>query len=334
MPLPDLKSYRDTRVLITGGLGFIGSHLAAKLVALGANVTIIDSLIPEYGGNLFNVRDIQDKVRINFSDIRDPWSVRTLVADQDYVFNLAGQVSHLDSMSDPQTDLDINCRAQLDLLEAVRERNPHVLIVFAASRQQYGRPHELPVKEAHPMAPVDVNGINLVAGEAYHLLYHQVHGIGATSLRLTNTYGPHLMMKHSRQGFLPVFIRAALEGAPIRVFGDGEQLRDFTYISDCIEAFLAAGLTPDCQGRALNVGGLEPASLLEVANLCQELAGRGGTVELKRWPPERQSIDVGSVYLDSTALADLTGWSPRVALREGLEKTFAFYRRHGQHYWD
>src|SRR4051812_3684325 len=273
MPAPDSSRYGGSRALVTGGLGFIGSHLSKALVDLGAEVTIVDSLIPEYGGNLYNVRDIADQVRINLSDIRDPWSIRTLVQGQDFIFNLAGQVSHIDAMEDPETDLDINCKAQLSLLEALREANPDAVIVFAASRQQYGRPQFLPVTEDHPLVPVDVNGINLIAGESYHLLYHQVHGIRATSLRMTNTYGPHLLMKHGRQGFITVFIRRALEGQPLQVFGDGSQLRDFTYVSDSVDAFLSTALHDEAYGNAYNVGGQEPISLYDVARLCQEIAG-------------------------------------------------------------
>jgi UDP-glucose 4-epimerase len=337
MPAPMTASllapYRDATVLITGGLGFIGSHLAARLVDAGADVTLVDSLIPEYGGNAFNVRTIADRVRINYSDIRDPWSIRHLVGGQDVIFNLAGQVSHLDSMEDPETDLDINCKAQLSLLEACRHNNPEVRVVFAASRQQYGRPRTLPVTEDHPMVPIDVNGINLIAGESYHLLYDEVYGIRSCSLRLTNTYGPHLLMKHGRQGFITVFIRLALEGQTIKVFGDGSQLRDFTYVSDAVDAFLVAGATGDAFGKAFNVGGIEPVSLLEVARLCQEIACQGGEVETVAWPPERKRIDIGSIYVDCTRLTNLTGWQPAVGLREGLERTFDFYKRYGEHYW-
>jgi UDP-glucose 4-epimerase len=236
-------------------------------------------------------------------------------------------------MQDPETDLDINCRSQLSLLEACRENNPEARVVFAASRQQYGRPQFVPVTEEHPLVPVDVNGINLVAGERYHLLYDEVYGIRAASLRLTNTYGPHLLMKHDRQGFITTFIRLALEGKPIRVFGDGSQLRDFTYVSDSVDAFLAAGVTDAVYGQALNVGGIEPVSLLDVAQLCQELAGAGGTVETVPWPPERAKIDIGSIYVDHARLTELTGWEPQVGLRAGLTETFAFYREHGDQYW-
>lgn len=333
MALPSFEAYSGARTLVTGGLGFIGSHLAKRLLELGADVTIVDSLIPEYGGNPYNVREIRDRVHINYSDIRDPWSIRYLVQEQDFIFNLAGQVSHIDSMTDPMTDLDINCRSQLSLLEACREINPAVRLVFAASRQQYGRPQFVPVTEEHPLVPVDINGINLVAGEAYHLLYNDVHGVRAASLRLTNTYGPHLLMKHDRQGFITTFIRRALEGDPIKVFGDGSQLRDFTYVSDAVDAFLAAGVTEQAYGQALNVGGLEPASLLEVARLCQELAGAGGAVETAPWPAERKKIDIGSIYVDHARLTELTGWEPSVGLKAGLAETFAFYREHGDHYW-
>jgi len=321
------------RAMVTGGLGFIGSHLAAALVDRGAEVTIVDSLIPEYGGNPFNVREIADRVDIQYTDIRDPWAIRRLVQEKDLIFNLAGQVSHIDSMTDPTTDLEINGRAQLSLLEALRADNPEAKVVFAASRQQYGRPRELPVSEDHPMDPVDVNGINLVAAERFHLLYWEVYGIPTVSLRLTNTYGPHLLMKHDRQGFITTFIRRALDGEEIKVFGDGEQLRDFTYVDDAVEAFIAAAVADEANGQALNVGGIEPVPLLEVAELCQRIAGSGGGVDLVPWPEERRRIDIGSVYLDRSRIERVCGWEPRVGLAEGLERTLAFYRRYRDHYW-
>jgi nucleoside-diphosphate-sugar epimerase len=259
--------------------------------------------------------------------------MRYLVAGRDFIFNLAGQVSHIDSMEDPQTDLDINTKSQVSLLEALRETNQDARIVFAASRQQYGRPQFVPVTEEHPLVPVDVNGINLIAGESYHLLYNDVHGIRAVSLRLTNTYGPHLLMKHGRQGFITTFIRLAIEGKDIKVFGDGSQLRDFTYVSDAVDAFLSAALTESAYGRPFNVGGQEPVSLLEVARLCQEIADAGGGVETAPWPPEREKIDIGSIYVDHARLTELTGWEPKVSLAEGLERTIGFYKEHGEHYW-
>jgi UDP-glucose 4-epimerase len=333
MSEPDFTAYAGSRALVTGGLGFIGSHLAHRLVDLGAEVTILDSLLPEYGGNLHNVREFADRVRVNLSDLRDPFATAALVKGQDYVFNLAGQVSHVDSMEDPQTDLEINAKASVFLLEALRHHNPEARIVYAASRQQYGRPQFVPVTEDHPLVPVDVNAINMIAGEAYHLLYRQVYDIPAVSLRLTNTYGPHLLMKHGRQGFITVFIRRALEGQDLQVFGDGEQLRDFTYVSDAVDAFLGAALTEEAYGQAFNVGGIEPVSLYDVAVLCQEIAGEGGTVHKVPWPPEREKIDIGSIYVSHERLTQTTGWAPKVGLREGLEATFAFYREHGEQYW-
>ena len=321
------------RAIVTGGLGFIGSHLAAALVDRGAKVTIVDSLIPEYGGNPFNVREIADRVDIQYTDIRDPWAIRRLVQGKDLIFNLAGQVSHIDSMTDPKTDLEINGQAQLSLLEALRADNPDAKVVFAASRQQYGRVRELPVAEDHPMDPVDVNGINLVAAESFHLLYTDVYAIPTVSLRLTNTYGPHLLMKHDRQGFITTFIRRALAGEEIVVFGDGKQLRDFTYVDDAVEAFIAAATSDEATGQALNVGGIEPVSLFEVAELCQRIAGMGGEVRLVPWPEERRRIDIGSVYLDRSRIEKVCGWAPTVTLADGLERTIDFYRRHGEHYW-
>ena len=334
MTAPDFEEYRGSNVLVTGGLGFIGSHVAARLAALGAHVTIVDSLIPEYGGNHYNIREIEDQIQVNYSDIRDPWSIQYLVREKDFIFNLAGQVSHVDSMDDPETDLAINCTAQLSLLQALREVNPEARVVYAASRQQYGRPQFVPVTEDHPLVPVDVNGINLIAGESYHLLYNDVHGIRASSLRLTNTYGPHLLMKHGRQGFITVFMRLAIEGKDIQVFGDGEQLRDFTYVGDVVEAFLAAALVEETHGKAFNVGGIEPVPLLEVAQLCQEIAGAGGRVTTTPWPPERKKIDIGSIYVDHARFTAATGWEPRTSLADGLAETISFYQRHGDHYWD
>lgn len=327
------STYIGSRALVTGGLGFIGSHLAAALLERGAEVTVVDSLIPEYGGNPFNVREIADRIDIQYTDIRDPWAMRRLVEGQDFIFNLAGQVSHIDSMTDPTTDLEINCRAQLSLLEAIRANNPGARVVFAASRQQYGRPQFLPVTEEHPLLPVDVNGIDLVAGERYHLLYSEVYGLRAASLRLTNTYGPHLLMKHDRQGLITTFIRRSLDGETIHVFGDGSQLRDFTYVGDAVEAFLATATTESAYGQALNVGGAGPVSLLEVAHLCQEIAAAGGIVETVRWPDERKRIDVGSVYLDHSRITKLTGWEPQTDMAAGLRKTIDFYRANRVHYW-
>jgi UDP-glucose 4-epimerase len=318
-------------VLITGGLGFIGSNLARRLVAAGAQVTLVDSLIPEYGGNLFNIAGIGDRLRVNISDVCDPHSMAYLVQSQDYLFNLAGQTSHLDSMQDPFTDLEINCRAQLSILEACRAYNPAIKIVFASTRQIYGKPEYLPVDERHLLRPADVNGINKMAGEWYHILYNNVYGIRGCALRLTNTYGPRMRVKDARQTFLGVWIRLAVEGQPFEVWG-GEQLRDFTYVDDAVEALLLAAASDAANGQVLNVGGADPPiSLADLARLLAEV-NDGGEYRVRSFPPERKAIDIGDYYADDRLLRGILGWRPQVSLREGLARTLAFYREHLPHY--
>jgi UDP-glucose 4-epimerase len=321
------KFYRGRRVLITGGLGFIGSNLARRLAALGADVLIIDSLIPDYGGNLFNIDDIADRVRVNIADIRTEASMQVLVQKRDIIFNLAGQVSHIDSMRDPHTDLEINCRAQLSLLEACRRRNPGVRVVFAGTRQVYGKPEYLPVDERHLVNPADINGINKAAGEYYHLLYNNVFGLRASSLRLTNVYGPRQLIKHNRQGFIGWFIRLAIEDNEIQNFGDGSQVRDFVYVDDVADAFLRAGASDACDGQVFNVGGNQPISHSDLVALLIDVAG-SGRVRHVEWPPDKKRIDIGSFYSDSSKFNRVVGWSPAVDLREGLKRTIAFYREH------
>ena len=326
------QSLSGARVLITGGAGFIGSHLARTLVHADASVTIIDSLIPEYGGNLQNIADISDRVSLNISDVRDAHSLRSLIPGTDVVFNLAGQTSHLDSMTDPHTDLEINAAAQLSLLDACRTENPTAVIVFASTRQFYGKPDYLPVDEAHPVRPVDVNGINKWAGEAYHLLYHQVYGMPTTALRLTNTYGPGMRVKDARQTFLGIWIKQALTGEKISVFGDGEQLRDFTYIDDCVDALLLAATRPEAIGGVFNLGSPEVISLKDLAALITELAP-GSTYECIPFPADRERIDIGDYYGDAGLIESKLGWEPTVDLRTGLARTLDYYREHGAAYW-
>ena len=329
----NIKSYKNKRVLITGGLGFIGSNLARRLVGLGARVTLVDSLIPVYGGNLFNIADIKEQVNCNISDVRDPHAMTYLVKDQDYLFNLAGQTSHLDSMTDPQTDLDINATAQLSILEACRNVNLRVKIVFASTRQLYGKPDYLPVDELHPIRPVDVNGINKLAGEWYHILYNNVYGIRACALRLTNTYGPAMRVKDARQTFLGIWVKLLLEGKPIKVFGDGKQLRDFNYVDDCVDALLLAGISEKSNGKVYNLGSKEVIGLKDLAEVMVEL-GYGGTYELVAFPPERKAIDIGDYYSNFSLIQKELGWSPKVNLREGLHKTIDYYKANSQHYWE
>ncbi|WP_373478953.1 NAD-dependent epimerase/dehydratase family protein [Geminocystis sp.] len=267
--------YQSKKIVITGGLGFIGSNLAIRLVKLGADVTLVDSMIPDYGGNLFNIEPIKDQVKINFSDVREPYSLEYLIKNQDYLFNLAGQVSHIDSMNDPLTDLDINTKAQVFILEACRKFNPTIRVIFASTRQLYGKPQYLPVDERHPLYPTDVNGINNMAGEWYHTLYHNIYDLNTVSLRLTNTYGPRQLLKHDQQGFIGVFVRGIIQGEKIRIFGDGQQIRDMNYVDDVVEALLRAGAKQECFGQVYNLGGSEPINLLNLVKLLIELNGSG-----------------------------------------------------------
>jgi UDP-glucose 4-epimerase len=329
-----MTDYRDfyagRSVLVTGGLGFIGSNLCRELADLGARVTAVDSMLPDYGGNLANLAGYEERVRINFADVRGH-GMEYLVRDQEVLFNLAGQVSHVDSMRDPFTDLEINCRSQLWILEAVRKRNPELKIVYAGTRQVYGKPKRLPVDETHLVNPTDVNGINKVSGELYHLVYHSVYGIRASSLRLTNTYGPRQLIRHSRQGFIGWFIRKALLGETIEIFGDGSQQRDFDYVDDVVDAFLRAGASDAADGEIFNLGGQEPIALLKLAQLLIELAGRGDYVT-KPFPEERKLIDIGDFAADARKIERALGWKPRVSLRDGLKRTLDYYETHRDAY--
>jgi UDP-glucose 4-epimerase len=321
-----LEAFRDARVAITGGMGFIGSALARRLVRLGSKVLLIDSMIPEYGANTANIADIRDRVAVNVADIRGGSALRHLLTGQDFLFNLAAQTSHLDSMAAPADDLAINCTAQLELLEACRSINPAVVIVHAGTRQIYGRPHYLPVDERHPLRPIDVNGVNKMAGEAYHLLFHDVYGIKSRSLRLTNVYGPGMRIKDARQTFLGIWLRRVIEGEPFEVWG-GDQRRDLLYVDDAAEAFLYAAVTPQAAGLALNVGGSEPCNLSALAQAIIAANG-GGKYEIREFPPERKRIDIGDFVTDDGLFRTLSGWRPLVSLSDGISRSLEYYRRH------
>ncbi|KAB2832682.1 MAG: NAD-dependent epimerase/dehydratase family protein [Candidatus Brocadia sp.] len=329
----DFLKFSNAKVLITGGLGFIGSSLAQRLVKLNARVTLVDSLIPFFGGNLFNIHDIKNLVTVNICDVRDPYAMAYLVQKQDYLFNLAGQTSHIDSMNDPKTDLDINASAQLSILEACRKSNPDIKIVFASTRQIYGKPEYLPVDEKHPIRPVDVNGINKLAGEWYHLLYNNVYKIRACALRLTNTYGPGMRVKDARQTFLGIWVRNLIEGKPIKVFGDGLQLRDFNYVSDVVDALLIAAINPKADGEVFNLGSTEYINLKNLAALLVEIFGEG-TYEIVPFPSDLKTIDIGDYYSNYTKINQSLGWSPCILLKYGLKQTLEYYIQNRTHYWD
>jgi UDP-glucose 4-epimerase len=328
-----MRNFKDAKVLITGGLGFIGSNLARALLSMGARVTLVDSLIPIYGGNLHNIHDINQKLKVNFCDVRDPHAIEYLLRGQDYLFNLAGQTSHIDSMTDPQTDLAINVQAQLSILESCRRYNSSIKVVFASTRQIYGRPQYLPVDESHPIIPVDVNGINKLAGEWYHLLYNEIYGIKACALRLTNTYGPGMRVKDARQTFLGIWIRSIIEGKPIQIFGDGKQIRDFNYVDDCVRALLVAGLSLNSSGKVYNLGHSEVINLKTLAQLMIDIHG-SGSYEVIPFPPERKAIDIGDYYSDYSKIKSELGWTPKVSLADGIQKTLEFYSENKKYYWD
>jgi UDP-glucose 4-epimerase len=326
------NKFDGANVLITGGLGFIGSTLALRLADLGARITLVDSLIPIYGGNLRNVAGAEERVRINIADVRDEHSMDYLVQGQDFLFNLAGQTSHLDSMRDPYADLDINCRAQLSILEACRKHNPRLKLVYASTRQIYGKPDYLPVDERHPLHPVDVNGINKMAGEWYHILYNNVYDIRACALRLTNTYGPRMRVKDARQTFLGIWVKQLIDGEPIKVFGDGTQIRDFNYVDDVVDALLLAAASPAANGQIFNLGSDETINLRDLAALMVDV-NAGGRYELVQFPPDRKAIDIGDYYADYRLIQGRLGWRPKMGLREGLGRTLEFYRVEKEFYW-
>jgi UDP-glucose 4-epimerase len=325
------SSFQDKGVLITGGLGFIGSNMARRLVDCGAKVTLVDSLIPEYGGSLFNINGLEDRLQVNIADVRDRHSMAYLVQGQDYLFNLAGQTSHMDSMEDPYTDLEINCLAQLSILEACRRHNPGIKVVFASTRQMYGKPDYLPVNENHLLRPVDVNGINKMAGEWYHILYNNIYGIRATALRLTNTYGPRMRIKDARQTFLGVWIKLLAQGQPFEVW-EGQQLRDFTFVDDAVDALVAAAANERANGRVFNLGGEQAITLKELADLLVEANGGEGRYEVRSFPANRKRIDIGDYYADYTSIFETLGWQPRVHLREGLALTLKFFKQELENY--
>jgi UDP-glucose 4-epimerase len=325
------EAFGGKAVLITGGLGFIGSTLAYRLVELGSDVTIVDSLIPEYGGNPFNINGLEGRVRVNISDVRDRYSMNYLVQGKDYLFNLAGTLSHVDSMRNPFTDLEINCVAQLSILESCRLHNPRVKIVFAGTRGQYGKAQYLPVDERHPLVPIDVNGINNLAGEQYHILYHAAYGIAATSLRLTNTFGPRHQMKHPRQGIINWFIRQLLDGERIRLFGQGSQVRDTNYVDDVVDALLLAMASPVIHGQVYNLGGT-PISLKDFVEMMIRIHGHG-EYEQVPFPDDYKAVEVGDYVADYRKFQQATGWKPRVSLEDGVRRTFDYYIKHRDQYW-
>jgi nucleoside-diphosphate-sugar epimerase len=322
--------YGGRKVLITGGLGFLGSTLAIRLVRYGAHVTLLDSLIPQGGGSRQNIASIIDDVAVKTCDMRDGASLEMLVQGKEYIFNLAAHVSHADSMREPQLDLACNCVATLNLVEACRKLAPDTKLVFTSTRQVYGRPRQLPVKEDHPAVPIDINGIHKLAAEYYHLLYDGAYGLRSTVLRLTNTYGPRQRINDDRQGVAAVFLRQALLGKTIDLYAGGHQRRDFNFGDDVVDALLLAASNPRCYGKVFNLGAARPHSLLDLTAILRQLCEF--TVRCVPFPSDQKVIDIGDYYGDYSAFREATGWEPKTSLEEGLRRTIDFYREQGNGY--
>ena len=324
--------YKNRQVLITGGLGFIGSNLAIKLAKVGAKVTILDALLPNFGGNIFNISPIKNEVKVIVSDMRDEKTIKKMVRDKQIIFNLAGTLSHIDSMTNPFEDLDINCRAQLCLLEACRKYSRDVKIVFAGTRNQYGKALYLPVDEKHNQEPTDINGINSIAAEKYHLLYCRIYGIKTVSLRMSNTFGPRHQMKHSKQGVLNWFIRQLMDGKTVELFGDGSQIRDINYIDDVVDALIICAEAKKSEGEVYNLGG-NPLTLKDFVAKTIQILGYG-RFKIIPFPRDRKQIEVGNYTADIKKINDELGWHPGVSTEDGISQTIDYYKKFKKYYWE
>jgi UDP-glucose 4-epimerase len=328
----DERIFSGKKVLITGGLGFIGSNLSIRLVNLGADVTLVDNMMPRQGGNLFNVSEIAGRVHINFSDVRNGLSMDYLVKEQDYIFHLAGQVNHVESVRNPIQDLDINCRGTLVLLESCRKFNRGARIIFAGTRGEYGKSVKLPVAEDHPTNPKGIYAVTNLTAEKMVLVYRDIHGIEGTCLRITNTYGQRHQMQHDEFGVVNWFIRKAIDGEMIPVFGDGRIIRDFLHVDDLVRCLLKVASSDMAYGDVFNVGTGIPTSFLDLAKVIVEVA-KTGSYAFTEFTQERKEVEPGDYYTDISKIKGMLGWEPQVTLREGLESTIQFYRKYKVHYW-
>lgn len=325
--------FKGKSALITGGMGFIGSNLAIKLADMGASVTVLDAMIPDYGGNEFNLYPVHDRVRINYCDIRDESAVNYLVRDQNYVFHLAGQVCHVMSLSNPFPDIEINITGTAVLMESLRKNNPDAVVVYTGTRGQYGPSISLPVNEEAPTNPKGIYEISNLTAEKIIRVYNDVHNIRSVLLRLSNIYGPRSQMKHSRFGVCNWFVRLAMDDQTIQVFGDGSILRDFVYVDDCVDAILKAAVTEKAYGEIFNVGSDIPVSFLELVKKIVDVADRGKW-QFAEFSPERKAQEPGDFYSDISKIESVVGWRPGTELEEGLAKTCDFYKRNREHYWN
>jgi UDP-glucose 4-epimerase len=327
-----LDAYRGSRALVTGGLGFIPSTVVHSLVALGASVIVVDSLSPGQGGNRFNIRGIEDRVDVRIADIRDEAAMTDAVEGCDFIFNMAASVSHLDSLESPFHDLDVNARGNLLMLEVIRRHAPGARVVFAGTRSEYGLIQTNPVREDHPLLPTEANSANKAVASLYHIAYHIAHGLHTTTMRLTTTYGPRMLVQHWRQGFINWFVRLAVEGGTFKLYGDGSQLRDLVYVDDTARAMLLAAVVPGTAGQAFNIGSGEAVSLKQIAETLIDITGRG-SIEHVPFPEEAKRIEIGDYVADVTKITQALDWRPAVLLREGLERSVRYFEAYREHYW-
>lgn len=327
-----LRPFEGKRALVTGGLGFIGSNLVHALTTLGCSVTVVDSLAPTQGGNRFNLEKCRGEVDMRIADLLDAGVIEDAVRGQDYVFHIAGTGNHLDSLEAPLHDLDVNARSTLAVLEAVRREAPEAAVVSAGTRSIYGQIQTSPVSEDHPLLPTEVNSANKAAADLYHHAYHHAHGLHAVSLRLTNTYGPRMLTAHFRQGFINWFVRLAVEGGTFKLYGDGSQVRDLSYVDDVVSTFLLAAVTPDAAGQSFNVGSGKPVDLRMIASTLVDIAGRGN-IEYVPFPEDARRIEIGDYVADIGKIERVLGWQPRTNLRDGLERSLRYYEAYREHYW-
>ncbi|MBN1310551.1 MAG: NAD-dependent epimerase/dehydratase family protein [Anaerolineae bacterium] len=328
----NFDTFKGARVLITGGMGFVGSNLAIALVEAGATVMIVDAMLPGYGANLFNIDPIRDRVLVNYSDVRDIHVMNYLVRDQDFVFHLAGQVDHILSLTDPFPDIDINIKGTAVMMEACKHHNPSARVVYTGTRGQYGPATSLPVSETAPTHPKGIYEISRLAAEKIVQVYNDIHGIRSTMLRLTNIYGPRAQMHHSRYGVVNWFVRLAIDGESIKVFGDGQILRDPLYIDDCVKAILMCAGTEAAYGEVFNVGVDMPTNFVQLAETLIEVAGTGSW-EFAPFSAERRAQEPGDFYSDTSKIRRLIGWEATTSLRNGLRCTVDYYRKYKAHYW-
>ncbi len=325
-------NFSGKSALITGGLGFIGSNLAIRLVKLGANVTLVDAMIPEYGGNPFNIEPIKHRVAINFGDIRDRHAMEWLVHDQDYVFHLAGQVSHVMSLTDPYPDIEYNIKGTVVVMEALRRFNSKAKLIFTGTRGQYGPAVKLPVSEDAPMNPKGIYEISNLTAEKIIQVYNDIHGIYSVLLRLTNIYGPRAQMKHPHYGVANWFVRLAIDNQVIPVFGNGGILRDFLYVDDCVDAILMAAVCEEAYGEVFNVGVDKPTNFKELAEMIVHITGTGRW-EFAPFTTERKAQEPGDFYSNISKIKRVLGWEPSTDLQLGLAQTIAYYRQNKSQYW-